>query len=208
MNATASNDEFRSQMSQLESLLERARSIKDPAAGELITQIVQSLMDFHGAGIARMLDCIDGTSDTGQQILQKLAGDELVGNLLLLYGLHPESLEVRVRKALEKCRPYLGSHGGNVELLSISEEGVVRLEMQGSCHGCPSSALTLKMSIEKAILEGSPDVSAIEVVDRSQHADGAHPAGSHAAGPPASGFVPVEQLLVGKKRLEKQGALS
>jgi Fe-S cluster biogenesis protein NfuA/nitrite reductase/ring-hydroxylating ferredoxin subunit len=68
-----------------------------------------------------------------------------------------------VRGALEKCRPYLASHGGNVELVSLEEPGVVRLRMQGSCHGCPSSAVTLKLAIEQAIHEAAPDVTAILV---------------------------------------------
>ncbi len=71
-------------------------------------------------------------------------------------------LETRVRQALDKVRPLLRSHGGNVELLDLSG-GVVRLRMLGSCDGCPSSAMTLKHAIEAAIYEKAPDVTAIEV---------------------------------------------
>jgi Fe-S cluster biogenesis protein NfuA len=59
-------------------------------------------------------------------------------------------------------KPYLHSHGGNVELLGI-EEGVVRLRLHGSCHGCPSSSATLKNTIEEAIMEKAPDVAGIRV---------------------------------------------
>jgi len=90
-----------------------------------------------------------------------LAADEVVGSLLLLYGLHPLSLEVRVTQALDKVRPYLDSHGGNVELLNIAD-GVVQLRMQGSCKSCPSSSLTLKLAIEEAIYAAAPDVVSIE----------------------------------------------
>jgi Fe-S cluster biogenesis protein NfuA len=61
-------------------------------------------------------------------------------------------------------RPYLESHGGNVELLGI-EEGVVRLQLQGSCSGCPSSAVTLKLAVEEAIHKAAPDVTEIVAVD-------------------------------------------
>jgi Fe-S cluster biogenesis protein NfuA/nitrite reductase/ring-hydroxylating ferredoxin subunit len=81
--------------------------------------------------------------------------------LLLLYGLHPLTLDERVSKALDKVRPYLDSHGGNVDLLGITD-GVVRLRMQGSCKSCPSSSMTLKLAIEEAIYAAAPDVVAIE----------------------------------------------
>ena len=95
-------------------------------------------------------------------MIDSLAGDDLVGSILLLHGLHPLDLETRVRQALEKVRPLLRSHGGNVELLDLTG-GVARLRMLGSCDGCPSSAMTLKTAIEEAIYEKAPDVTAIEV---------------------------------------------
>jgi Fe-S cluster biogenesis protein NfuA len=95
-------------------------------------------------------------------IVDDLAKDDLVGSLLVLYGLHPLDLETRVGSALEKVRPLLRSHGGNVELLALTDS-VVHLRMVGSCHGCPSSAQTLKTAIEEAIYEMAPDVARIEV---------------------------------------------
>src|SRR6185369_108912 len=97
----------------------------------------------------------------GYAMFDNFAADDLVGSLLLLYGLHPLPIEARVTKALEKVRPYLESHGGNVELLDITG-GVVHLRMQGSCKSCPTSAMTLKLAIEEAIYAAAPDVVAIE----------------------------------------------
>ena len=71
------------------------------------------------------------------------------------------SVEERVRDALEGVRPYLGSHGGDVELLGV-EDGVARVRMQGSCEGCPASAMTLKLAIEDAVLKAAPDVDRVE----------------------------------------------
>ncbi len=70
-------------------------------------------------------------------------------------------LETRVRGALAEVRPYLASHGGDVELVSV-DAGVVRLRMEGSCSGCPSSTMTLKLAIEDAIHKAAPDVEEIE----------------------------------------------
>jgi len=65
-----------------------------------------------------------------------------------------------VRGALEGVLPYLESHGGNVQLIGV-EEGVVRLRLEGSCAGCPSSSMTLKLAIEDAIFKAAPDVEEV-----------------------------------------------
>ena len=81
-------------------------------------------------------------------------GIACVASLLVLHGLHPEDLRSRVQKALVQVRPYLGSHGGDVEIVDADTHGgVVRLRMKGSCDGCPSSALTVKLAVEGAIRE-------------------------------------------------------
>jgi Fe-S cluster biogenesis protein NfuA len=87
--------------------------------------------------------------------------DELVAHLLLLHGLHPVPIHDRVSAALDSVRPYLATHGGGVELLGI-EQGVVSLRLEGACHGCPSSALTLRAAVEEAVIKAAPDVERIE----------------------------------------------
>lgn len=173
---------FRGRMQQLQTLLAELESFTDSTARAKMSRMVQSLMDFHGEGISRIVAQLQNDGATGQSTLERLAKDELVSSLFLLYGLHPLDLQTRVKSALDKVRPYLHSHGGNVELLGISPQGVVRLRMQGSCHGCPSSAATLQNSIEQAILETAPDVTEIAV-------EGVVP-----AAPVSPGFVPVERL--------------
>lgn len=167
--AEADDGELKNRMHRLEALLKEVDDRADPATKSRVRQIVQSLMDYHGAAIEKMVEAMATDGDAGQSMLRKLADDELVSSVLLLYGLHPLDLETRVRTALEKVRPYLRSHGGNVELLSI-DDGAVRLRMEGSCHGCPSSAMTIKSSIETAIYEAAPDVGAILVEGESEPA--------------------------------------
>jgi Fe-S cluster biogenesis protein NfuA len=100
--------------------------------------------------------------EPGRAIIDNLGRDDLVGSLLLLYGLHPLDLESRVIQALEKLRPYMRSHGGSVELLSIND-GAVRLRLEGSSNGCGSSGQTLKAAIEEAIYDAAPDITALEI---------------------------------------------
>jgi Fe-S cluster biogenesis protein NfuA len=67
-----------------------------------------------------------------------------------------------VREALATVRPYMESHGGDVELLGI-DEGVARLRLEGHCKGCPASAATLELAIKEAIDEAAPDLAGLEV---------------------------------------------
>jgi Fe-S cluster biogenesis protein NfuA len=154
--------DFQQRVQRIEALVHEIETVADPDTRAKAVELMQSLMDFHGAGLERMMEVIAETGEASSAIFDNFARDGLVGSLLLLYGLHPLELETRVAQALEKVRPYLSSHGGGVELLGISE-GAVRLRMQGSSHGCPSSAMTLKLAIEEAIYEAAPDATAIEV---------------------------------------------
>jgi Fe-S cluster biogenesis protein NfuA len=134
-----------------------AEQVKSPAAIEL----VQTMMDFHRAAIDRMMEIVADGDQLGLDLIAALAGDELVSNMLLLHGLHPLPIDERVKSALDGVRPYLNSHGGDVELIEIAE-GIVKLRMVGTCGDCPSSTATLKGAIEKAIREVAPEIVSIQ----------------------------------------------
>jgi Fe-S cluster biogenesis protein NfuA/nitrite reductase/ring-hydroxylating ferredoxin subunit len=153
---------FQRRIARIETLVHGVESIADPAARAGAEELVQALLDLHGTGLGRIMDIVAESGAAAPAIFGHLAGDDLVGSLLMLHGLHPEDCETRVLRALDSVRPYLGSHGGDVELLGIVGE-VVKLRLGGSCHGCPSSAMTLKLAIEDAIYEAAPEVSSIEV---------------------------------------------
>ena len=74
------------------------------------------------------------------------------------------NLENDVREALEDVRPALQADGGDVELVEVTEDGVVRVRLQGACQGCPMSAMTLKDGIERIIKEQVPGVVEVEAV--------------------------------------------
>ncbi len=149
-------------MLRVEELIATLESCPDPVIRETAVELVQTLMDFHGAGIERMMDITADAGSTGYAIFDDFAKDALTANLLLLYGLHPLDISDRILNAIEKVRPSLSLHEGDVELLGVND-GVVRLRLKGSCDGCPSSALTLKHTIEEAIYAAAPDVTSIEV---------------------------------------------
>ena len=144
---------------RVETLLEQVEALGDPDARQKATEMAQALLELYGEGLARvMAHASDGRDEA---LAEALAGDELVSHLLLIHDLHPVSTEDRVRAALEEVRPYLESHGGNVALVGVDGE-TVRLRMQGSCSGCPSSTVTLKLAIEEAIFKAAPEVGAVE----------------------------------------------
>jgi Fe-S cluster biogenesis protein NfuA/nitrite reductase/ring-hydroxylating ferredoxin subunit len=147
-------------VARIETLLGEIESLEDPNARSKAAEVVQVLLELYGEGLARVMGVIS-LGEEGERIFEALAEDELVSSLLLLHGLHPLDVETRVVRALEEVRPYLLSHGGNVELLGI-EGGVARVRMQGSCDGCPSSAVTLKLAIEDAVQKAAPDLERIE----------------------------------------------
>ncbi|MGI9083852.1 MAG: NifU family protein [Aeromicrobium sp.] len=132
-------------------------------ARERAEELVRLITDLYGAGLERVMEILYDAGSLDDDMLRTLAGDELVSGLLLVHGLHPYGIEQRVEEALEGVRPYLGSHGGDVELLEVSEEGTVRLRLLGSCDGCPSSSVTLKLAVEGAIEAAAPEIVTIEV---------------------------------------------
>lgn len=148
---------------RIEHLLEDLRASADPAVLAKVEDLVHLLVEVYGAGLGRIVELIVADDHAGRKLLDRLVADDLVASLLVLHDLHPSNTETRVREALEHVRPYLGSHAGDVEFLGIDRAGVAHLRLQGSCNGCPSSSVTVKLAIERAIEEAAPEVTGIEV---------------------------------------------
>ncbi len=155
--------EIERQIESIDAMVRALEKATDPALRAKAKELVQALMTLHGACLEQMLEITSQAGPTGELIVDKFAADNLVQSVLLLYSLHPVDLKTRVQRALEKTRPYLRSHGGNVDLVKIDDEGVVTLRLEGNCDGCPSSAATLKLAVEEAIYEAAPDVMGILV---------------------------------------------
>jgi Fe-S cluster biogenesis protein NfuA len=155
------NDELQGRIQHIERLIERVRELTDVEARTAALELLQAVLDFHAAGLDRMMEITSTAGDSGWAIIDGFGGDPLVSNMLLLHGLHPLDTDTRVRDALDKVRPYLRSHGGDVELIEVAGN-TVRLRLTGSCHGCPSSVLTLKTAIETSIKEMAPEVRTVD----------------------------------------------
>jgi Fe-S cluster biogenesis protein NfuA len=156
---------------RVERLIELSEQIPDPGARELVSDLLGAIMDLYGEGLARIGVVLRDAGSAGEELRERLVADGVVASLLLMHDLHPVPLEQRVLEALDSVRPYMESHAGGVELLGI-EDGVARLRLQGSCHGCAASQATLELAIKEAIDEHAPDLLGMEVegvAERNPH---------------------------------------
>ena len=148
---------WRSAGERIQALIE-ACAADTPAAQARAEQLVREVVDLYGAALVRVMAAVDDPA-----LADRLAADDLIGSLLLVHGVHPHDLTERVTRALDGVRPYLGSHGGDVQLLGIAD-GVVRLSFSGSCKSCPSSAVTLELAVEDAVRTAAPEIDSVEAV--------------------------------------------
>jgi Fe-S cluster biogenesis protein NfuA len=146
---------------RVEALLTELGGLADATAVASAEELVRTLVELYGAGLDRIMEIVTETGSA--ETLHRLTADDLVSGLLVVHDLHPLSTAERVRMALDGVRPYLGLHDGGVELHGLDPSGVVRLRLTGTCHGCPSSQVTITDAIERAIASAAPEVAGVEV---------------------------------------------
>jgi Fe-S cluster biogenesis protein NfuA/nitrite reductase/ring-hydroxylating ferredoxin subunit len=144
-------------LDRVQQLMERLDGIEDPVVRATTEEVIGALMDLYGEGLERTMTLLD---DDARAVL---AGDGVVGSLLLIHGLFPVDLETRVRQALDDVAPYMASHGGSVELLGVTDD-IAHLRLEGSCKTCAASTSTLELAIKAALDEHAPDLAGIDVV--------------------------------------------
>jgi len=149
-------------LDRVEQLSARLEELPDPAARELAQDLVAAVIAMYGDGLTRIVEAIAAAREAGATILDELAQDGAVSSLLLIHDLYPVPLEERVREALDTVRPYMESHGGGVDLLSL-QDGVATIALRGSCDGCAASRATLELAIKQALDEHAPDLAGLEV---------------------------------------------
>jgi Fe-S cluster biogenesis protein NfuA len=161
-HAPASSGDFREMAKRLQELIGQIQTQPNPAARVLLQECLRTLLGFYGNALSRILEHLEGAGLEGMRLRERLLQDQLVSGLLLIHGLHPVALETRLRAALEKVRPYMQSHGGSIELLTL-ENDVARVRLQGTCKTCPSSRVTLELAVRRAVEESCPDLLGFEV---------------------------------------------
>jgi len=146
---------------RIEELLASLRS-RGGTAADTAEELVRLLVGMYGDGLAAIMAAVADEGEPGRAIMDRLTADPLVEGLLLLHGLHQLDVDARIQRALDQVRPYLGSHAGGVQYLGVTD-GVARLRLEGSCHGCPSSTVTVQLAIEGAVQDAAPEVTEVVV---------------------------------------------
>jgi Fe-S cluster biogenesis protein NfuA len=187
----AEGQQLRAVGDRIEHLLDLLQATADPDSWARAQELLALVTDMYGAGLARIVELAGAEPDRpASALMSTLAADDLVASLLVLHGLHPDDLAARVEQALEGVRPYLATHGGNVELLGVDDAlGAVLIRLLGSCDGCASSSITLKLAVERAIAEAAPEVARIVV-----EGAGGEGAGGEGAGGAVSPFAPASAV--------------
>ena len=148
---------------RVEELLEALKSGGFGPAADAAEELVGLLVELYGDGLARILAVLAAQGPQGTAMISALADDPTIEGLLLLHGLHPLDVDARIQRALDRVRPYLGSHAGGVEYLGVDDAGAARLRLEGSCHGCPSSTVTVQLAITGAVQDAAPEVTDVVV---------------------------------------------
>jgi Fe-S cluster biogenesis protein NfuA len=175
----ANEKEFQQRVQRIGALVQEIESISDPAVRASTTQLVQLIMEFHGVALDRTLEILADTGEPGLKMIERLGHDPVTSSMLVLYGLHPDTLEARVGKAVERLESKLRKDGAQVELLG-AENGAVRVRVTPGEHACGSTSKALQATVEDAIYEAAPDVASLTVEGLE--------------GKPASGFVSLSKL--------------
>jgi Fe-S cluster biogenesis protein NfuA/nitrite reductase/ring-hydroxylating ferredoxin subunit len=176
---------------RVEELLSALRANADGKVAATAEELVGLLVGLYGDGLAAIVAVLGDRGEPGAAILAGLTEDPLVESLLLLHGLHPLDVDARIQRALDRVRPYLGSHAGGVEYLGVTG-GVARLRLEGSCNGCPSSTVTVQLAITGAVEEAAPEVTEVVVEGMTEQPSpkllqiGRKPEGTEPGGDPAT----------------------
>jgi Fe-S cluster biogenesis protein NfuA/nitrite reductase/ring-hydroxylating ferredoxin subunit len=143
-------------IARVQELTGRLEDLDDPDCRALAEELTGAVVQMYGAGLQRIVEL------AGDDVRSAFADDDLVGGLLMIHDLYPVPIEERVMAALDSVRPYMESHGGNVELLGV-EDGVAKLRLQGSCKSCRASSSTLELAVRQALEQAAPDLEGMDV---------------------------------------------
>jgi Fe-S cluster biogenesis protein NfuA len=176
----ADDKEFQEQIRQLGQLIAQFDQSPESSAKVAGKELVQLLMELHGRGLERAMEIVFESSGKGQETIDKMGQDPIVGSLLLLYSLHPDGLEVRVQNAIERIRPRLRKLSCAIEVESI-DDTAVRIRVATASHSCGSSARDIRSLVEDGIYEFAPDVPTLIILGLDE--------------PTPAGFVSLESLM-------------
>lgn len=146
---------------QVDRAMAEVRALDEDARNRAVA-LKQAVEAFHKAGLTTIIQRLKA-DPRGKELLFELVDDPLVYALFAMHGLVRLDLATRVARVLEQVRPFMQSHGGDVELVEV-REATVFVRLHGACNGCSMSAVTLREGVEEAILSQIPEIRQVEVL--------------------------------------------
>jgi len=185
----ADEKEFQERVQQIGRLIAGLNDLADGKARSSAQELVQLVMELHGAGIERMMEIIFAQGPSGLETIERLGRDRITSGLLVLHGLHPDDLETRVRRTVENLAAQLRKQEVEVQLLEAGQGGV-RILAKTNGHACGSTYSTIRSAIEEAVYEAAPEIVSLAIEGLEK--DG-------------SGFVSLDQLAGAPAALAESG---
>lgn len=130
-----------------------------------VQALKSAIEDLHKEALKRLIRALKDDPAAFARMREALS-DQVVYGVLRFHGLVKEPLQARLEKALDEVRPFMATHGGDVELVAVKPPDTVEIRLLGSCHGCPASSQTLSEGVEKAIRAHCPEIVHINQVSR------------------------------------------
>jgi nitrite reductase/ring-hydroxylating ferredoxin subunit/Fe-S cluster biogenesis protein NfuA len=168
-------EDFQILAERVDQVMESIKALPEDARIKAM-ELKKAIEAFHKHALRKLISTFRETKE-GKELLLKAVEDPSIYAMFLMHGIIKQDLFTRVAAALEEVRPYMKSHGGDVELVKV-EEKTVYVRLQGSCSGCSLSALTLKNGVEEAIKARVPEIEDVVMADEEV----------------ASGYLPIHTI--------------
>ena len=181
-NTTAPAPTFESRAARID-VAQRAVGRLDAEPRAAVEELLDAVEAPHAAVLLSLVSRLR-SDDRGRELLYEAVDDPEVFAALVKAGIVKPSLAMRAVQVLDGVRPYLTSHGGDVELVRI-DQGVAFVRLLGACQSCGSATQTLRDSVAEALLEHLPEITGVEEVAPDSA--------------PTSVFIPVSSVTFGRK---------
>jgi nitrite reductase/ring-hydroxylating ferredoxin subunit/Fe-S cluster biogenesis protein NfuA len=151
-------------LEQLASRIDQAAAVDklDHQARDSAHELQHAIEAFHKEALTRMVRRLKD-DPRGKELLFEMVDDPLIYALFVRHAIVRPNIIMRVSRVLDLARPYIRSHGGDVELVEV-RDNVVYVRLHGSCNGCSLSAVTLRNEIEAALRNNIPEITGVQVV--------------------------------------------
>lgn len=155
-------EDFQGIAERVDKALKNIESLEDENAKMHALGLKTAIEDFHKFALTKIIQKLK-SDPNGKELLFELVDEPSVYALLQLHGIIKQNLDGKITQVLDLVRPYMQSHGGDVEFVRY-ENSTAYVKLHGSCNGCSQSAVTLRDGVEEALKHNIPEIQNVEVV--------------------------------------------